>query len=465
MTKPPLSLCVVLLPLTLLACSDSPPTPAEVRSAISSDLGHVLGQSGAALAGAPDALPSTAAVAMVQRLLGSPALAPVQAMTAHLVERAGAGPALAIDADAQTRYLNDQLFTDANHLGDGVFQVPASVVCTRTTTDASGTTSQTVDAACVEQVTRADLRIRTTREDGALVFALQVDAAHDEPVRLALGHASIAVTVNLDDAQRAFTALAALVGKDLPNVALSGEVTVKLEALGAAAAKVSLSIDRPLSIQAAAAGVDLAGPDAFSLTSAAAEVVAFTLDAAAKTGALDVGLGRTAISVPGSAAARRVGVLLPGFTASASFAANQPLQLTHVSFGNGTTSISLDGVQAVGLDVSGGRPLDLTLSHDAAAGTSTLAVSPALDVRLAIDHAVLGDTAPVYDVTELQLDGSVRGRDASPALEVVTGELAIKTNPERYGFTAPAGQCVTSSAASDPITGAPFTQWAVAACP
>ncbi|MEO7732833.1 MAG: hypothetical protein ABIY55_17835 [Kofleriaceae bacterium] len=453
-----------MLPLSLFACNDAPPTPAEVRSAISTDLGNVLQRSSAALAGGTDALPGSAALTMLEHLLGTPALLPVQTMAAHLVKRTGDDAAPVIDADTQTRYLNAKLFTDANHVGDGIFQIPASLVCTRTTTDASGTSHDTVDAACVEQVTKVDLRIRTTSEDGALVFALQVDAAHDEPLRLTLSHTSIALTVDLDGMQHAFVALAAVAGSDAPNAELAGAVTAKLEALGTAKAKISFAIDRAISIRTAAAGVDLAGPGAFSLTSPNAEVVSFTLDGAAKTGALAVALGRTEVNVPGRDGGPRTDVVLAGLALHTVFAADQPLALTDVSLGNGTTFVALDGVRAVSLDVNFGGRFDLTLSHDAAAGTSTLAVAPRLDVQLAIDHAVLGDDAPVYDVTQLQLEGSVRGRDDSAQLEVVTGALAIKTNPERYGFTAAAGQCVTSSDASDPTTGAPFTQWAVGAC-
>jgi hypothetical protein len=83
----------------------------------------------------------------------------------------------------------------------------------------------------------AELRIRTARDGGALVFAIQLDADHDEPLILTLTHTSIALTADLDGAQRAFVALAAVFGADAPNTALSGQVTGKLEVLGTAKAK------------------------------------------------------------------------------------------------------------------------------------------------------------------------------------------------------------------------------------
>ena len=177
-----------------------------------------------------------------------------------------------------------------------------------------------------------------------------------------------------------------------------------------------------------------------------------------------MGLGRTELNVPGSGGEPRTDVVLAGLALHTVFAAGQPFALTDVSLGNGTTFLERDGKRAVSLDVNLGKPFNVTVSHDDTAGTSTLAISPSLDVQLAVDHAVLGDDAPVYDVTELKLAGSVRGHDDRDQLEVVTGSLAMTTNPASFGFSARAGQCVTGADASDPTTGAPFTQWTVGAC-
>jgi hypothetical protein len=127
--------------------------------------------------------------------------------------------------------------------------------------------------------------------------------------------------------------------------------------------------------------------------------------------------------------------------------------------------VSISGVRAqtVDLNPDHGRALDVTLSRDPATGTETVAVTPRLDLRMTVDHAVLGDSPPVYDVTRVLLDGSLRGDDATDRVQV-TGSFSIATNPASFGVTATTGQCVTSAEATDPTTGQPFTRWTAGSC-
>ena len=459
--------------LLVLGCTDDPPpTPTEVRSQISSDLANVLHEANAAFAGSKDTVPGSTAVAVVDRVLGTDTAlgAQVRAIMAPVaVRRAAAAPAPSdddlIDAQAAISYLDDQLFTDANHVGNGVYQVPAALVCSRTTDDASGPPVTTIDPTCAAQLAKVDLRIRVARDGGALVFAIQIDADHDEPLRFTLTHTSLAVTVDLDGAQHAFVALAALLGADTPNAKLAGQVTGKLEVPGTAKARVSLRIDRALSIAFAKQGADLGGPDANVLSSARAEAFSVTLDGGAKSGSLAVGLGATAVKLV-QTSGKRFELDLPGATAQAAFAAGQPLRMSNLGLGGRTTTVSINGVRAetVDLNPDNGRTLDATLTQDAATGALTLAVTPKLDLQHSIDHAVLGDTPPVYDVTRLVLDGSLIQATGSDQTKV-TGSLSITTSPASYGITASAGQCVTSADAVDPTTGASFTRWTVTTCP
>jgi hypothetical protein len=460
----------VLPSLAAIGCHEDPPTPTEVRGKISTDFGNVLREGNDALTNSTDGLPGLSAIPTINNALGTDTALGlrVRAMTAQLVAQGvGATPSGTpmIDPDAEVAYLNDKLFTDANHVGDGIYQVPASLVCTKTTVDPTGTTTETIDAMCADALAKADLRIRTAKDGDALEFALQLDADHDEPLILRLTHTSIALTVNLDDTQHAFVALATLFGSNLPNAALSGQVTGTLTILGPQKAQAKLTIDRALSIKFAKAGVDLASSDAFLLSSAKAEVFSVTLDGAAKTGSLAVGLGETAVKIPGSTPGKRYELDLPGATMAASFTAGQ-VQLTHLGLGNRSTTVSINGATArtIDLNASDGRAVDATVSHDPATGTDTVTVTPRLDLQMTADHAVLGDQPPVYDVTRVLLDGSLRGSDASAQTQVLTGSFSITTNPASHGFTATAGQCVTSSDATDPSTGELFTQWAVGAC-
>ena len=153
-----------VLSLAALGCTDDPPTPTEVRSQISSDLGNVLHETNAAFSGSTASLPGGAALAMVDQMLGTSTPASLRAR--QLIAPFVAGGSNAdppgndlIDADASVSYLNDQLFTDANHLGNGIYQVPPSLVCSRTTVDPSGNPVKTIDQACADRLAKADLRI------------------------------------------------------------------------------------------------------------------------------------------------------------------------------------------------------------------------------------------------------------------------------------------------------------------
>jgi hypothetical protein len=472
MHRPDTSLLALaaLSSLALLGCADTPPTPTEVRSRISSDLGNVLRETNAAVTGSKDSVPAASALAMLDRTLGNSSFtASAFTTAARFAPGSHADPTTGdtVDVDASISYLDDQLFTDANHVGDGVYQVPASLVCSKTTIDSTGHEVVTIDAKCADALAKADLRIRVAHDGDALVFAIQLDANHDEPLRFTLTHTSLAITVDLDGMQRAIVALAGLLGEDVPNVALAGEATAKLEVLGTAKLRASLAIDRALSIKLAKAGADLNGPDAIAFASAKADVASLTLDGAAKSGSLSIGLGETALAIPAIFnASKRIELDLPGATANAAFAAGQPLKLTHLGLGSRTTTLSVNGARAVAIDVNpqDGRAFDATISRDAATGKTTVAVAPRVDLQLAVDHAVLGDTAPVYDVTRVQLDGSLRGSDSSKQVEVLTGSYTVTTAPAGHGFSASAGQCVTSSTATDPATGRSYTQFSVGVC-
>jgi hypothetical protein len=47
---------------------------------------------------------------------------------------------------------------------------------------------------------------------------------------------------------------------------------------------------------------------------------------------------------------------------------------------------------------------------------------------------------------------------------VVSGTFAITTNPASYGFSATAGQCVTSTDTYDSVTYNDYTAYTVSAC-
>lgn len=273
------------------------------------------------------------------------------------------------------------------------------------------------------------------------------------------------MTINLDDATDAMIALAELAGEQAPNADLAGQITGSISILGAAHARLALAIDRALSIKFAAQGLSLDGDGAFRLTSAAGELVGIELDANAAQGSFDLGLGATTVHVPGTELdPTSTDIALGGATVNASLQGHT-LHLDNISLGTQTTTVSVGGQQGLAIDLNpaDGRSLDATITVDPATGDETIEVSPRLDLQTTVDHLVLGDEAPVYDVTRVQIDGALRGT-ALGLVEVLSGSVSVTTNPAQYGFSATAGQCVQATENYDDTTYTSYTTYAVGAC-
>jgi len=469
-------LALSLLSAGLIACDSDPPAPSEVRSRLTDDLGHVLRESAAAGEGTAAALPGASSIGILEQALGQGASSSSSfRVVRDLAQRFGRSPAArhglapadppadGLDTDAIIAQLNTTIFTDANHLGGGVYQVPASLVCETTDLDPNGNEITTLDPDCVTQFDKVGLRIRVEDDDDELVFAIQLGAGHDEPLSFALSHTSIAITVDLDGAEAAIESLAAAFGEQAPNARLAGRVTGRLEVLGTAHARTSLTVDRAIAVAVADGGLDLDGPEAFRLSTGAGIVAQAELDAVAETASFSLDLQATTVHVPGTDGFE---LDLPGASLTATGANGQPISLTNISLGDRTTTLTKNGALAMSIDLNpnDGRSFAASITGDATTGTETITVTPKLDARLALDHTALGDLAPVYDVTRVLLIGGLRGSDASEQIEVIGGEFAITTNPASYGFSATAGQCVSSTEELDATSGDFYTQWTVGTC-
>jgi hypothetical protein len=416
--------------VVLAACSADPPSPATVRAHVDADLGNVLGQTQGALEGVTGLpVPATFALAGLGGV-GLPSL----------------------DASATTAWLDANVFSDANATGDGAFALPASLFC--------------ADAECEARVADAQPRVRVEQEDGgAMRFAIELDGAHDEPLSFLLAHDSLAAELDLDGAAAATAAFAELApifsepGPDAaPTAMTQGAASARIAVLGDAHVQVSASIDRAIMVAAAPGGTPLAGDGAVRFASDAAPVLAIELDGNAPKLTGQLALGETIAHV-GS-----IDVDLAGATASGSWTPGA-LTLANVSLGGKTTTVERGGAPAMTLDLDplDGRALAVTLASDGA-GTATLAFTPRLDLERWVDHAVLGDAPPVYDVTSLVVDGALVAPAPQASVRVQTGALSAATSPASYGFDATAGECVTASMGTD-ASGASFTRYAVAACP
>ncbi|MEP6865650.1 MAG: hypothetical protein ABJE66_33830 [Deltaproteobacteria bacterium] len=379
------------------ACSGGT-DPATVRSRISTDLGNVLHQSQAA-----SGLAMPGAIALGYVLPAMPAI-----------------------PDAETALAwTTTVFSDADYLGDDLFRFPAESVCK---------TDNVVDPACVAAVDKAQLRIRVDAGE-ALHFYPQLGPDHAEPIDITVKHDGVSITADLDGADSALLAVAAALGAQAPGARLAGQVTFELRVAGTAHVLAALAIDRPVAIALADQGGVLDGDGAVRFTAPVGELASIDLDASARTFAGHFDLGGLGAHLPGHDLA------ISTATADAAFDGTA-LALTGVAL---SASESVDAHVAATIALT---QLDATITG--ANGQETLTPSPRLELASFVDHGLLADAAPAFDVTHLVLDGSVRGDPAM--LSVTTGTLFVATSPVEFGFAANAGDCVTA----DP--------WALAAC-
>ena len=356
------------------------------------------------------------------------------------------------DGQAVADELNTRLFTEANYEGDGVYRVPPDLICeTDPETGAS-------DPACTSQVAEVRVRAVLAGADG-VDFTLVLGAERAEPLTLALRPSAVTVEVDLGELARAATELGAVAGESAGiAVAMDGRVSARLEVVGTAHVAVSVAIDQPVHVAFADAGADPEGPDGFRIDSAEARpLIRFELDGAAAAGSLQIGLGSTQVHAPDADTGRAIDVDLPGISATASVRAGEPLRVTGIGLGDRTTTLSVNGQTAMTIDLNRdrGRRFDATITGDAL--DSTFAVSPAFEVRVSTDHAVLGDAAPRFDVTRVALDGAsapaLRSMTLSDGyttqLQVAAGRLTLETAPTEYGAIIDAPSCVGEELRSD----------------
>jgi len=384
--------------LVVTACSGGS-DPATVRSRITTDLGNVLHQAQAA---GQLAMPGKIALGYV--LPGLPAMP---------------------DPDAAIAWLTGTVFTDADYLGGNVFRFPAESVCK---------TGDVVNSDCVAAVDKAQLRIRVEVDD-TLHFYPQLGANHDEPIDIAVNHDGLTITASLDGAEAALLALEAAYGGFAPAAQLSGEVTLELQVVGPAHVMAAVSVTRDVAIALADPTGLFDSDGAIRFAMPAGLPLSLEVDAGARTFTANLDVENVTAHTPGH------DFMLAAATADAVYDGSA-LALTGVAL-SASESVSSHVAATLAL-----TELSATLAD--ANGQETLTPSPRLELAAFVDHGLLADTAPAFDVTHLVLDGAIRG-DAT-MLAVMTGALSVTTNPAQFGFVANAGTCVTAA------------PWAVATC-
>lgn len=450
---------------SLAACGSdtTAPSPVDVRSHITSDLGNVLDETSAAAGGLRDVMPSTTALAFLQTALGGSATSSIASAARRIAPEMGLDGAPLVDSQAVIDALTTQVFTDENEIEPGLYDVPASLGCMGIESDGNGTTTEVLDAACVETWNAIDPRVRVETSGTGLRFAVQLGAHHDEPLGVTLTHDSLAISLDLEEAQDAASAIAAALGEDFPNASLHGKITGSLTVLGTAHAEADLTFDRAIDIAFAADGISLTSPDAVHFATAASHVLHVGLDGHTGLGMLALALGTTTAHVP-SADVGTLDLDLPAATATVAVA-DGAITLTNVSLGDRTTKLLHDGVVALAIDLNAadGRTLSANVTTDSVGG-ALLEVSPKLDLQVAIDRVALDAQTARYDVTRVHLDGSLASTADDDRVRVAAGTFAITTSPAQYGFSATANQCVAGATEVDETTFESYVVWTVDAC-
>ncbi|MCE9575824.1 MAG: hypothetical protein K8W52_21925 [Deltaproteobacteria bacterium] len=370
--------------------------------------------------------------------------------------RAAAGDTIDAPTGADVvKALSENIFTQANYAGDGVYRLPADALCA---TDETGA----VDADCAAEIAAIKPTLRAeTDGDDALDLTLVIGSL--EPVAIHLEPYYAKATVDLADLGAAIKASSALLdlGSDAEaSWAMRGVVSADLDVRTKTIATFATTIDQAIHVSVAGKGIALDSAQAFNVDSAAAKP-AFRIQLDSNNLALAGGtaINATTIHIPADDTSPALDVDLPGAAMSWNQTPGKPL-LIDASLGNRTTTVKVGGQQAIGIDLNPtyDRALQFTVETEADTGAAIFAVSPALDLRVAIDHAVLGDEAPRFDVTQV---GLASAGPALPALrvstledgtdqtEVVAGTLTITTNPAGFGATIAAGQCVGAEERSD----------------
>jgi hypothetical protein len=212
----------------------------------------------------------------------------------------------------------------------------------------------------------------------------------------------------------------------------------------------------------------LDGTEAFVLSSAAnSQLPVFSIVLAPRSpqGVLDLRLGATAVELLARVDGKRVGLDLAELTASAVLDRFLPLEIVDIGSGGRPAVVTVNGVRAQTLDVNpdDGHDFNVIVQRDEAVRSlQALQLNPRLDLRMTVDHAVLGDEVPLFDTTRVFLYGMVRTTSAPDQLEVTDGSYRLETDPAGHGFEAAAGQCVTGVDTSDP--GPAVVQWSVGPC-
>ncbi|MBK7539792.1 MAG: hypothetical protein IPI49_31465 [Myxococcales bacterium] len=443
---------------SLVAC-DEAPAPTEVRQGISQNLAAVLPEVVAALeSDASGRVPLDSATGLFDLLDGE---ADVVAALARVPMAQQLAASSSLDAERAAGWLTRNVFSDANHRGDGVYRVTPQVLCALSHDPTTGDPGPDLDEDCAVAVNKIEPKIKASGDAQELTLALLLGPSENEPVSVTLSKKAIALRMDLGETAAAVGELTDLFGGQRPNLRAAGRVALSLAVLGPQHVTVKGTIERAVDLAFAELGVDLSSAAATRFASAAAQVWSVEIDGVAQTLTAAAALGATSVHSPADALDPAIDLDLPGVTGTLTVAPGQPVKFTGLGLGKRSLTVNANGTRAATIDVNPdhGRSFDVTVTENA--GAVSFAVSPALDLRMQVDRAALGEPAQPYEVTRLLLDGTAPTLTLKAGMiQVTSGHFAVTTSPAQYGVDASAGQCLAETAID-----ATTTRLTVATCP
>jgi hypothetical protein len=367
-----------------------------------------------------------------------------------------------LDTTELTDWLTRNVFSDANHEGDGVYRLPPTLFCPMGFDPVTGAPTGTVEAECADLVTRIKPRIRARGDASELEFSLLIGPSSNEPFFLTLTKKSMKLAVDLGEGADAVAELSGILGEQAPNLRASGRVSSSVAVQGPKHVVFAASVEKAMSLAFADQGVALDSADAFRLSSAAAQVYTVTIDGGKSTLSAAVALGETKVHTPSTDLDEpKMDLDLPGLTGTVTVTPGQPVKFTGIGLGNRTMTVDSNGVRALSVDLNPqhNRRFDVTVTEEA--DKVTFAVSPAIDLRVQIDRAKLQEPVRPFEVTQFLLDGTNPTLELrATSLKLSSGHLRVTTNPAEYGVEANAGQCLGETA-----VGVDYSKLVIVACP
>lgn len=445
---------------SLVACGDEAPAPATVRQGLSQNLAAVLPEVVAALESEGSArVPLAEATDMFDMFDGQADL--VATLTESPAARKLAAVGDQLDNERTAGWLTRNVFSDANHQGDGVYRIPAAVFCSEGADPTTGDPTGAVNPDCAASMDKIAPKIKVRGDESELEFSLLLGPSSNEPLSLTLSKKAVALHLDLGETADAVAELTDLFGGQKPNLRAAGRVAVGLEVLGAEHVAFKGTIERAVDLAFADPGVSLDSAAALRLSSAAAPVYTLEIDGVAQTVTSALALGETRLHAPADDLDPETNLDLPGLSGALTVTPGQPVKITGLSLGKRTLTVDAGGRRAMTVDLNPdhGRSFDVTVTENA--GAVSFAVSPRLDLRMEIDRAALGEEVRPYEVSRLLLDGtSPTLTFSSSSLQLSSGHLGISTTPAQYGLEANAGQCLAETVVSGTTT-----KLSVVACP